>query len=110
MELRKITLAMIAALMVGIHTAQAQDTPTYNYRSMPREQFENRLNNAKIEYEQAKASADQAKSAFAQAKEAYKQAKKSYADAKKNEKMKKKALKEAQKALKYRTKLRNMGN
>lgn len=99
---------MIAVMTFCVLTAEAQDKRTYNYRTMPKAQLTNRVNNAKIEYKRAQTRTKQSKASYKQAQKAYQQAKKNYQAAQRNEKMKRQALKDAQNALKYRNKLKKL--
>ncbi|MCR5076739.1 MAG: hypothetical protein K6A82_01720 [Prevotella sp.] len=108
MRIRKIALSLSVTMALCCMTVQAQDKRTYNYRTMPKAQLTNRVNNAKIEYKRAKNRTKQAKASYKHAQQAYQQSRKNYQAAQQNEKMKRQALRDAQNALKYRQKLRKM--
>lgn len=108
MRIRTAALSMIVTMSLCAMPTQAQDKRTYNYRTMPKAQLANRVNNAKIEYKRAKDRTKQSKAAYKHAQQAYEQAKKNYQVAQQNEKMKRQALKDAENALKYRNKLRKL--
>lgn len=105
---RFIASVFVAALCAV--SINAQDQRTFNYRTMSREQLNNRVNNAQIEYDRAKKNTREAESSCKSAKDSYNQAKSILKQAKEAEKLRKKALKEVQKAVKYRDKLKELSN
>lgn len=108
MNLSKIVSSLVVVFTFVACATQAQDKRNFNYNAMSKAQLQNRLNNARIEYEHAKARTADEKASLNLSKKAYKQARTSYRNARKNERVKNRALKDAEKAMKYKQKIRKL--
>ena len=106
----KRNILILLSVLAFTGTALAQDDKTVNYRTMPSEQLDLRVQTLQNELKNAVSQSKRAKENYKDAQKSFQQAKKAYQEAKAIEKQKKEALKEAQTAIKYRAKLKALSN
>ena len=74
MKLSKVVLSLAVVFTFVASTAQAQDKRNFNHNAISKAQLQHRVNNARLEHEQAKLRRADARASLKLANEARKQA------------------------------------